>query len=65
MTECKVIQVRFYRFVRTKQDFIKSEITISNGIPIQWGVDDICDWVEGKFGDLLNSGWEFSFKLVQ
>ncbi len=64
MTECKVIQVRFYRFVRTKQDFIKSEITISNGIPIQWGVDDICDWVEGKFGDLLNGGWEFGFKFV-
>jgi hypothetical protein len=64
MTKCKVIQIRFYRFVRTKQDFIKSEITIGHGIPIHWGVDDICDFVELKFGDLLNGGWEFGFKFV-
>jgi hypothetical protein len=64
MTECRVIELCFWRFLATGDDTITSRITVSSGVPIQWGCDDICDWVEGKFGDLLNGGWEFGFKFV-
>jgi hypothetical protein len=39
-------------------------MTHSSGVPSDWSVDDICDWVEGRFGDLLEQGWEFGFKFV-
>ena len=64
MTECRVIELCFWRFLAIGDDTITSRITVSSGVPVQWGCDDICDWVEGRFGDLLNSGWEFGFKFV-
>ena len=64
MTECVVIEVKFWRFITTNDDVITSSITVQQGVPKDWNLDDICDLVEGKYGDLIDQGWEFGFKFV-
>jgi len=64
MIECVVIEVKFWRFITSSDDVITSAITVQQGVPKDWNLDDICDWVEGKYGDLIDQGWEFGFKFV-
>jgi hypothetical protein len=64
MVEVRAIELCLWRFIASGDDLITSQITRSHGIPSDWNVDDICDWVEGLYGDMLDHGWEFGFKFV-
>ena len=64
MVEVRGIEVCLWRFITTCDDVIESKIKHRGGIPSDWSVDDICDWVEGRWGDLLEQGWDFGFKFV-
>ena len=64
MIEVRGIEVCLWRFITTGEDVITSRMTHSSDVPSDWSVDDICDWVEGRWGDLLEQGWEFGFKFV-
>ena len=64
MISVRGIEVCFWRFITTCDDVIESKIKHRGGVPADWSVDDICDWVEGRWGDLLEQGWEFGFKFV-
>ncbi len=64
MVEVRAIELCLWRFIKNGDELIASKITISHGIPSDWNVDDICDWVEGLYGDLLDQKWKFSFKFT-
>ena len=65
MVEVRGIEVCLWRFITTGDDVITSRMTHNSGVPADWSVDEICDWVEVRWGDMLNSGWEFGFKFVE
>jgi len=62
--EVRAIELCLWRFIKNGDELITSQIKISHGIPSNWNIDEICDWVEGLYGDLLDQNWKFSFKFT-
>jgi hypothetical protein len=64
MVELVPVRVRLRRCVRNGKRLIRSTITQTAGIPKAWGNDEIYDWADCQFGDLIDNGWKFNLKFL-
>ena len=53
MTECTIYRITLTRNAAETT----STITDHQGVPLDWSVGEVMDWVSHKFGDLIDDGW--------